>query len=420
MTHLTHAQVINNRYDYLISFLFFSIPAIKVGGEVLFGIISLYGILCLFKGDGRNWHKTTFLLVIALASIFFIKLISVSWALYPYATFKNALLHIHFLAWPLCLVVFLRANNPLLSMLKGVIFCTYFVAIWATVWLIYRLIYQMPLDSPPFEAGAQNSGVFAQIMVVYVFWIMCSLIQYNRFGSQIHLLISRRNLILALFASLLCLLVSTRRIPMIILFIGLLPVLWIAQKQLTSYWRWIISISTIASAFLLAGLMLPKYQQAYTEAMAFFEASPPTGAIIQSSIGNRLEYFYVAMKAFVSQPILGFGAGISPIKLNSFSHDPQAMSSYNHFHNQYMQSLVEVGILGSLLALVSVMYIVKKQICPMKKNHSEELPYLGILFFVFILEGMMSAAFSQGLLNTFFVAANVCIWTAHLKSQSNE
>ena len=169
-------------------------------------------------------------------------------------------------------------------------------------------------------------------------------------------------------------------------------------------------VLTVVALFVIGTWMAPKFQLAYAEAVAFYDDGRPTGDEIKTSIGNRLEYYYVATNAIHESPLLGYGAGIKPEHLERFSHDPNSLSHYNHFHNQYLQTLVEVGIVGSLFVLLAMLYLWREQVWLLYAKHPHGSIAYALLFLVYMMTGIFSIAFSQGLLNSFFILANAVLW----------
>ena len=137
---------------------------------------------------------------------------------------------------------------------------------------------------------------------------------------------------------------------------------------------------------------------------------------IQSSIGNRLEYYHIATSAIEAQPILGYGAGTKPQQLERFSHDPASLSHFNHFHNQYFQTVVEVGVFGSVLAVWALLFLWREQVWRVYAQCPHVAVFFALVFSVYMLTGLFSIALSQGLLNSFFILSNAVLWAEARKT----
>ena len=77
---------------------------------------------------------------------------------------------------------------------------------------------------------------------------------------------------------------------------------------------------------------------------------------LQTSAGERLHYWALALRMWREAPLFGNGAGSFRDKLVS-SHDPTADLGYRHPHNEYFMQLAEFGLLGIglFLAMVVIM-----------------------------------------------------------------
>lgn len=406
-----------NRYDRTIAFVFFSIPLIPAGGEAALAVLGLCGAFVFLKSPSAfkkelAWTRRDKLIFLALSSVFILKLLSIMWADNPTRAIKNVLNNVHFLGWPLLLWVFMRASQPLQSLTRGVACGALFAAAWGCMWVLLRIVRgDLMTTVEPFEAGSQNAGVFAHIVCVYGLWLLYA---WLNFKVDVH---TKRVLGMAFFAALIALLCSSRRIQLVIM-MGLagLVVLMHIQKNLNL--RAFVSIAGLSAVVLalVAVWMAPKYEQAYVEATTFLNDPSPHAEAIQSSIGNRLEYYHIATSAIEAQPILGYGAGTKPQQLERFSHDPASLSHFNHFHNQYFQTVVEVGVFGSVLAVWALLFLWREQVWRVYAQSPHVAVFFALIFSVYMLTGLFSIALSQGLLNSFFILSNAVLWAEARKT----
>ena len=406
-----------NRYDRTIAFVFFSIPLIPAGGEAALAVLGLCGAFVFLKSPSAfkkelAWTRRDKLIFLALSSVFILKLLSIMWADNPTRAIKNVLNNVHFLGWPLLLWVFMRASQPLQSLTRGVACGALFAAVWGCMWVLLRIVHgDLMTTVEPFEAGSQNAGVFAHIVCVYGLWLLYA---WLNFKVDVQ---TKRVLGMAFFAALIALLCSSRRIQLVIM-MGLagLVVLMHIQKNLNL--RAFVSIAGLSAVVLalVAVWMAPKYEQAYVEATTFLNDPSPHAEAIQSSIGNRLEYYHIATSAIEAQPILGYGAGTKPQQLERFSHDPASLSHFNHFHNQYFQTVVEVGVFGSVLAVWALLFLWREQVWRVYAQCPHVAVFFALIFSVYMLTGLFSIALSQGLLNSFFILSNAVLWAEARKT----
>ena len=406
-----------NRYDRTIVFVFFSIPLIPAGGEAALAVLGLCGAFVFLKSPSAfkkelAWTRRDKLIFLALSSVFILKLLSIMWADNPTRAIKNVLNNVHFLGWPLLLWVFMRASQPLQSLTRGVACGALFAAAWGCMWVLLRIVRgDLMTTVEPFEAGSQNAGVFAHIVCVYGLWLLYA---WLNFKVDVQ---TKRVLGMAFFAALIALLCSSRRIQLVIM-MGLAGLVVLMHMQKNLNLRAFVSIAGLSAVVLaLAAVwMAPKYEQAYVEATTFLNDPSPHAEAIQSSIGNRLEYYHIATSAIEAQPILGYGAGTKPQQLERFSHDPASLSHFNHFHNQYFQTVVEVGVFGSVLAVWALLFLWREQVWRVYAQCPHVAVFFALIFSVYMLTGLFSIALSQGLLNSFFILSNAVLWAEARKT----
>ncbi len=75
-----------------------------------------------------------------------------------------------------------------------------------------------------------------------------------------------------------------------------------------------------------------------------------------SSVGTRLNMIKVGSEIFISHPIAGVGVGDSNDEFKKIIHSKyprlKCLLPYNHLHNQYIQIMAQVGIIGLILLLL--------------------------------------------------------------------
>ena len=399
----------NNAYDRLIVWVFFSIPFVFSGAEISLSLAALLGFY-LWAKEGQNfwhnafWQKTDSKIYLALSSIFLLKLLSALWAETPHVALRSSMTNVHFLLWPIIVAVFYKATNPMLAMTQGMTLGAIATAIWGIFWMVTRLLNGIDVSLPPFEAGAQNAGILAHVICVYTLWLLSANLLFT-----IHL--NRQLLQWGFFAAFLVLLCSTRRIQLVIFFIVAAPMILIYLHRHLTPKRLVQTMAISMVLFISAiWLMTPKFEQAYHEASNYLSHKEPKGKVLQTSIGNRLEYYHIATSAVAEQPILGYGAGIKPIKLSRFSHDAGAMSQYGHFHNQYLQTLVEVGWLGATFAITAFLFLLYQLVFRTWQKDIKVACGFFVLFSVYLLTGLFSISLGQGVVNSMFVLMCAALW----------
>lgn len=406
-----------NPANWFIYLFFFATPIIKGSGELLLLIFSIYSFF-LIKKNGifktlRDFNRTEVILSILISSAFLIRFISLAWSDSSKFLPSSALTNIHYLLWPLLLVAIKNSEDPLETMMRGISAAS----VVAFIYLLGYFLFDEKVNFNPntfnFELGAQHSGVLAHIMCLYSGLLACSIFLKKDPTS-------RQSIKIIYFLFGVAIMIATaKRIQfgiLIVIIISLIsPIL--VEKPITS-----IRLFTItACALIVTGatyLLIPKFIIAYKEALHYFEHTEQNFTAFNSSIGARIEHYYVGIKAWIERPWLGYGVGIKPGDLSHFSNDPENFDfqKLSHFHNQYLQVLIETGILGATLATFAIIKILKIQCFDTSKSKIIRANFL-ILFAVYMMTGLFSIAVGQGLINAVFVMTNAVLW-AQFKKES--
>jgi O-antigen ligase len=124
--------------------------------------------------------------------------------------------------------------------------------------------------------------------------------------------------------------------------------------------------------------------------------------------------YHIAVQAIQDKPWLGWGAGARAHYLKQYAHFPEKMFERTHLHSQYLQTLVDVGVLGALLALgaVGVAWWVSVVLLWRRGEH-ETAALFAMLYAAHMGSGVFNPAFSQGLSNSFFVTMAAVLWVIH-------
>ena len=90
-----------------------------------------------------------------------------------------------------------------------------------------------------------------------------------------------------------------------------------------------------------------------------------TGQIFIRGSESRIEYWKDAIQAFIDYPFTGLGIG--SWKIFSISYGNENMRDYvvpYHAHNDFLQILAELGVLGGILAIIIITvplyYLIKR------------------------------------------------------------
>jgi O-antigen ligase len=381
----------------LLGQLVFTLPEIMLLIMVGIGVV-------LFKRSAfrlslvSSENRDLMLISVCFSSIFFLKLASSLWAVHPESAVSNAFNHVHFLMWPFVLVYFRRArvqfSDAVLPLTAGL--CV------AAIWGGHRFWFKHDVC---FSAGVHNCGLLIQTLGVSIIFLTWMLVVASPTMTRI-----KHVAALGLIAALFTLWVTQRRTEWIVLAFTL-PLLLLAKPSwLRKHYK---SVCAAILLILVAGLVVlsqhPRFKDIYPQATAYMSGAQSNEELIRdSSVGIRLEQYRIATSAISDRPLLGWGAGVKPRHLMSYARDNSAIIPYSHFHNQYLQTLLETGAFGLLVAFLAVAYLFNKLV--VKAYFSAARPYavlLGALFIYHALRGMANHSFGYSPINTFFV-----VWTA--------
>jgi O-antigen ligase len=265
-----------------------------------------------------------------------------------------------------------------------------------------------------FEAAAQNASVFAKIVAVLGLWALLALTAKSEETKPAHTP-PRWLYLLSVVAAMILLVRSSCRIETSLFVV--LSCLMVMQRILTQSSRraqWLTAAFIAMACVFTAVAMQNRFAQAVSEAKNYLSAPKPREQDVVTSIGTRLEIYHVAQRAIAARPWLGWGAGSRPQDFSQYYHHPQAKLERTHLHSQYLQTLVDVGILGFLVAFVATALTVWLCVVKVWTAGDQELALaFASLLGVHLLSGVFNPAFSQGLSNSFFVlmmAVLITLW----------
>lgn len=373
--------------------LIFLFPATSIlipgGGELIFAISAIAGVITYIKHRVNNKVSHTLnslaIFSIALSLIFFIKLLSVTWSITPSASLRDTGTHIHFLfAFPIT-YIFLQSSKIENQLKYGTIFATICAGLFAT----YHIIrYGFDFQNLHFEAFAQNSLVLALLASCFLGWLIVWQLNTP----------SRNNTIAILFASIL--IYSTgRRTGLLALLALSFGIPYFASKSLPQSLKSNFKKALLITALLLftvITLSFSSWQKAYHEILTFTNNSNNV-----TSVGDRLKFYQIGSQAIIESPFWGQGAGTTRSVVKKFNADPSPPTQ-GHFHNFLLQSLVDVGLLGTLITLLALTAAFKLLIFPSRIAKPSTLLAIAVII-SYLIFGLTNLAFKQGLQNSFFI-----------------
>jgi len=227
--------------------------------------------------------------------------------------------------------------------------------------------------------------------VHYVAWYY----SFAIFISIYHLISSQSNktfwflgLLILLFS---LILLSSRAFILAFIVVFILSFLkWFKTDKLSSF-MW-VKVSSIAALFLLSLVFIPSINLRLNDTVV--ELQKMIGYDTHKQTNPRVFIWRYGADLIVKNPIFGFGVGDAKEELNVALESCDAMfwngehnvpiynKNYN-FHNQFMQTWAEVGILGFLI----LMYIMIHPFL-LKNSHPLFLIFIGLTFIGCLTESM--------------------------------
>jgi len=379
------------------------LPLLSEAGVLIFALI---GLIALFRSRTAtlrsvSWQRRDSLISLCIASVFIFKMISALWSEAPYLAVRNALWHTHLLLWPLVAIGLSCCKPQTSDIEKSMAWGLIATAAWyllSTFWSI-----QDP-TRPFFEAGTTGYQQLGQLTLVL--------------GAMNFLALTRPQLnaprwlfAAGWVASIVIVHATSRRIEMAALAVILITVmayrLWHTLSKIQ-----VLGILAVAGIVMLtvASLRSNLYTQAVHEASQFMALRQTDINVTQTSIGGRLEMYRLAFMAFLDKPWLGWGAGIRPHHLAQFGSPPPEMFTHRHFHSEYLQTLVEGGMVWALLLSSALAYLAKQWVFKPTQRQREVALLAAVVMMAYALEGLFSSALVYGPSNGLLVLCTAWIW----------
>ena len=367
---------------------------------------------CLFLSRGKQQDVTAspfaaeramWLVPLCFVSVFFFKLLSATWAFVPKEAIDSAFNSIHFLLWP-ALVVYIK--NAKLSVRRAEPWIAVSMLVLMLWYIGARLFFPMSVDAQCFKAGAHNCGLLGQTMAFMLLWLFIAVTRPDSKG------VSRMLLMGGLLAGWIAFLGTIRRTEMLGLLLGMVVVLvWRFNGRISSK-RVVITLGLCVAVLVMAWpVMAPRFSIVTQEVNMYLQGGAARGQAIHTSVGARLEMYRVALEAIEERPLLGWGAGLKPRDVPQYATDPKNPYDFSNFHQQYLQVILEVGLIGGLLAFIMVGYICRQMIVvPWRQGRRELVAIVAALFFTYAWKALANGALLYSVTNSVFVFFSAWVW----------
>jgi O-antigen ligase len=345
-------------------------------------------------------------------SVFFFKLLSATWALVPKEAIDSAFNSFHFLLWP-ALVVYIRNAN--LSVRRAEPWIAGSMLVLMLWYLGARFFFPMSIDAQCFKAGAHNCGLLGQTMAFMLLWLFIAVTRPDSRG------VNRMLLVGGLLAGWIAFLGTIRRTEMLGLLFGMAVVLVWRFNERISIKRVVVTLGLCVVVLVMAWpVMASRFSIVTQEVSMYFQGGAARGQALHTSVGARLEMYRVALEAIEERPFLGWGAGLKPRDVPQYATDPQNPYAFSNFHQQYLQVILEVGLIGGLLAFIMVGYICRQMIVvPWRQGHRELVAIVAALFFTYAWKALANGALLYSVTNSVFVFFSAWVWAELMCANNN-
>lgn len=335
-------------YFYLVCLLAFSIPLSRAGISLSISLLLLTWIV-----EGKYKEKFTLLKNISflnIASFFFLyMIISLLWT-------DNLAEGLHFLRlyfyWLVIPVIITSLNSKYLPYIIN----TFIAAMFISELLTYGVYFDFWSIK---GATPEHPTIFMTHITYSVLLAITFILLLNKIFSSST---SMKSKIFPLFFSFLVLgnlLISNGRTGLVALAVAsfILIIMHFRHSIKTIFLLFITVIIMVATAY----YSIDNFQNRVNA--TFKDLSTIEENHYASSIGIRLSFWLVSKDIFLEHPILGVGIGDSSsvatthYEKNNYDFDAYVLSftKDQHFHNIYLQTLVQTGLIG-LFFILAIFY----------------------------------------------------------------
>ena len=350
-----------------------------------------------------GWQQRDSWMALSLMSVFLFKLVSSIWSSSSALALNNAVWHVHFLVWPMVFLGLIYCKPRLHDALLALSISLCATGAWAVLTFFvklesyYTLVYKI------------NSGVLAELVLVCGSLLMVAVVQPKHSQAR-----WRTALYAAGAVGAVAILYSTqRRTEWIGFFVVAVSVLsWHYRQSLTLFRGVLAALSLICAIAVFFYLRQDRFMLAYHEFTIYFDALGTDRNALNTSVGARLEMYRLGLAAFFDNPVLGMGAGVRPYLLQAYGGLNEAQFGHRHFHSEFLQVLVEGGIVWALLLSTAIFYWFKHAVYLVWGFH----PQLSLMAFYlsasYMLAGSISAGLIYGAANGALVIFSALIWAS--------
>ena len=346
--------------------------------------------------------------------VFIVKLLSSLWAQEPSQAVDNAFNHMHFLLWPGVMLYFAHSRVDVRKVEPWIAFSLVVMGLW---YMLVRLLVPGSENAERFGAGVGSFGMLATSLAVFVLWLVVALtrpaekIWSFRFAG----------LAVGVLFGLVALIGTQARTELGGVVVATAIIVTIRIWRHMNVARALALVVVIAMlGFLALKGAESRFSMIDNEVSAYFSGPEQRRSAVWSSVGGRIEMYRMAIEAIRERPWFGWGAGLRPSSVPQFATDPHNPLPYRNFHNLFLQSVLETGVIGALSSLVVVFMLFWFCVFKVLRDGFLEIGLLsGMLWFVYLWKSLLNATFGYSLTNAVFVLFTSWFWVLYRQERAS-
>jgi len=335
--------------------------------NISFMIFILSGSLFIIKRNRIYIDKYIIFLILLLFWI----LLSCTWAVNFDASISKTITILQLVVFAIVSYSFFASEKNVEHIIKsifvgGLFMCFYTIYYYGTNYIFESMIYGQRLGN---EINQINTmGMYASLtLILGIYYFL-----YNQ--KKIYILTSIVSFIIALSSG------SRKALIMIIFGTLFLIIFKYGMKK-------IYKIIPVLGAFILVYTLvmaLPMFELVQQRMNTFINIFTDEGKV-DNSTTVRLEMIEFGLTKFEKNPFLGYGINNYGILYKQYT----GWSTYAH--NNYIELLVDIGIVGFLIYYLAYIYLIYKLIHLIAKKHKEALIIMAIILTQILMDfGMVS------------------------------
>lgn len=373
------------KQNMFISFLVLAFPisiiSIKILGPLIYVILAIIGIqISISKRVSPLSIKETKLFSWITLIYFIIMVLSVMMSSEPTNSWIHLARKLQFLIAPFVILAIYNADIKIDNLLKSIKIGVVLIG------LIVSTQYIMEPNNPRLS-GMFNANTFGDLASVMTIFTISGIKSENK-----------KSFLLSLFAlscGTIAVVLSASRGSiisfMVMLFIyAILVHKVIPDKQKDSWIAVFVALMTFFVAYTGAGVANKRFSIIHAQVSQWDNGDNET-----SSVGVRLEMYKSGLKAFVDSPIIGYGYRNSTAVASRYADKKakDAIKKYSHLHDEYINHMVNAGIVG-LLSLLALLFVPLSLSLKSISNHNA-FPYA--LMGITLVSGYATLGITHGM-----------------------